>query len=98
MNLHAVLLGLLLTTPLQADTLRCGNQLVSTGDTAREVEDKCGPPISRDFLGYWEQLDKWGFRQEVAVEEWTYGPHNGMYHYLRFEGRRLTDIDSRRGP
>jgi hypothetical protein len=33
----------------------------------------------------------------VPIEEWTYGPRNGMYHFLRFEGNRLRDIDSKRG-
>ena len=32
----------------QADTLRCGSQLVTTGDRAFEVERKCGVPQHRD--------------------------------------------------
>ncbi|HAV06360.1 MAG TPA: hypothetical protein DCX47_15330, partial [Pseudomonas sp.] len=39
----------------------------------------------------------YGYRQEVAVEEWVYGPNNGMLHFLRFEGNRLRQIGSRRG-
>ena len=42
-------------------------------------------------------LDDYGFYNEVPIEEWTYGPRNGMYHFLRFEGNRLRDIDSKRG-
>ncbi len=34
---------------------------------------------------------------EVQIEEWAYGPRNGMYYYLRFEGNRLVKIESKRG-
>lgn len=80
-----------------ASTLRCGSDLVSLGDLQAEVERKCGEPVARDFLGYREQQDEWGFFHEVAVEEWTYGPRNGMYQFLRFEGNRLSRIQSKRG-
>nr|WP_028241601.1 DUF2845 domain-containing protein [Stutzerimonas azotifigens] len=80
-----------------SSTWRCGSGLVSLGDAAAEVAYKCGEPANRTFEGYREVLDDYGFRQEVAVEEWTYGPNNGMYHYLRFEGNRLRRIDSARG-
>jgi len=80
----------------QADTLRCGSRLISTGDTAYEVQDKCGEPVNRALLGYRERPDDWGFHHEVVVEEWIYGPRNGMYYFLRFEGNRLVTIDSRR--
>lgn len=91
---------LLLLLPLAAQassTLRCGSQLISMDDSSSTVLHKCGEPISRDFLGYRERLDIYGFRYEVAVEEWSYGPRNGMYHFLRFEANRLIKIDSKRG-
>ncbi|MBP7188599.1 MAG: DUF2845 domain-containing protein, partial [Thiopseudomonas sp.] len=34
--------------------------------------------------------------RELHIQEWVYGPNNGMYHYLRFEGNRLTSIESQR--
>lgn len=80
-----------------SSTLRCGSGLVSVGAPAAEVLAKCGEPVSRDFLGYRERQDEWGFFQEVAVEEWTYGPRNGMYQFLRFEANRLARIQSKRG-
>ncbi|NQD94503.1 DUF2845 domain-containing protein [Pseudomonas sp. CrR25] len=82
---------------VEASTLRCGSALISRADSTGEVLDKCGEPVSRDFLGYREVVDYYGFRSEVTVEEWTYGPRNGMYHFLRFEGNRLIRIDSKRG-
>ena len=77
-----------------SDTLRCGSQLISLGDRASEVLNKCGEPVSRDVLGYKRSASR---REEFQVEEWTYGPNNGMYQYLRFEGNRLKQINSKRG-
>nr|WP_313403266.1 DUF2845 domain-containing protein [Pseudomonas sp.] len=93
-------LFMLLCLPLLAEassTYRCGSALVSTSAPSAEVLSKCGEPASRDFLGYKEMVDSYGFRNEVSVEEWVYGPRSGMYHFLRFEGGRLTEIRSKRG-
>ncbi len=89
---------LLLTSPYlwASSTLRCGSGLVSSGDTASEVLSTCGEPVSRDFLGYRVVTGYYGERNEVAVEEWVYGPRSGMYHFLRFEGGRLTSVTSKR--
>lgn len=91
---HAVLLVLTLSPPLLlADTLRCGSQLISTGDRTFEVERKCGAPVRRDLIGY--RLGPQA-RQETVVEEWLYGPNNGMFSILTFEGNRLIRIESHR--
>ncbi|MCQ4313058.1 DUF2845 domain-containing protein [Pseudomonas stutzeri] len=91
---RALLLVLALSASLsQADTLRCGSQLVSTGDRAFEVERKCGEPVQRDLIGYTLGPQA---RQELVIEEWLYGPNNGMLSILTFEGNRLTRIESRR--
>jgi hypothetical protein len=97
--MKALISALLLLAPLCAQatsTLRCGSALVSLDATTSEVSSKCGEPLSRDFLGYREVLDEYGFYHEVAVEEWSYGPRNGMYQFLRFQGNRLIKIDSKR--
>ena len=80
----------LLCLPLMAEassTYRCGSALVSKTAPTTEVLNKCGEPSS----------DSYGFRNEVSVEEWVYGPKSGMYHFLRFEGGRLTEVRSKRG-
>jgi len=79
--------------PAQADTMRCGSSLVSTGDRAFEVERKCGAPTYRDVVGYTLGRND---REEFQLEEWVYGPTNGMFSILRFEGNRLTRIETRR--
>ncbi|RMH84151.1 DUF2845 domain-containing protein [Pseudomonas sp. AOB-7] len=87
------LLAALASAPLHADTLRCGSQLVSLGDRPFEVERKCGEPQHRDPIGY--TLGSYD-RREYLVEEWVYGPSNGMLSILRFEGNRLVAIERRR--
>lgn len=77
----------------QADTMRCGSDLVSTGDRAFEVQRKCGEPTYRDVVGYTLGRND---RQESQLEEWVYGPNNGKFSILRFEGNRLTRIETRR--
>ena len=90
--------GLLLSSVAEAgSTLRCGTRLISLDDLSSEVEEKCGTPISRDFLGYREVVDIYGFTSEVAIEEWAYDPRNGMYYFLRLEGNRVVKIESKRG-
>jgi len=84
---------LLLATSAQAD-LRCEKGIASTGDRTSEVAAKCGEPVARDMLGY--TLDADG-NNEFLVEEWVYGPRNGMNYFLRFEGGRLKSVESKRG-
>jgi len=92
--LAAAVLALAASPAVASDTLRCGSQLISLGDRTSEVLQKCGEPVSRDVLGYKRSANR---REEFQVEEWTYGPSNGMYQYLRFEGNRLRQINSKRG-
>lgn len=97
MKAFLCLLLVVLSAPLSAATLRCDRDLVSSGDHTSEVLDKCGQPNSRETIGYRRRGDDWGNYEEVRVEEWVYGPRNGMYYFLRFEGNRLIEIDSDRG-
>jgi hypothetical protein len=93
-----VLLGLFtFATLAEAGTLRCGSQLISVGDRTFEVQQKCGQPVSQEVIGYKETVNHFRQVDQVQVQEWVYGPTNGMYQYLRFEGGRLVLIDSNRG-
>lgn len=96
MRLSIITLALtagLLGATAQADTLRCGSALVNLGDRPFEVERKCGAPVHRDPIGY--TLGPYE-RREYMIEEWVYGPSNGMLSILRFEGNRLVAIERRR--
>lgn len=77
----------------QADSMRCGSALVSVGDRAYEVEQKCGAPSHRDEVGY--TLGGYD-RREYRVEEWVYGPSNGATYILTFEANRLKSIEFKR--
>ncbi|WP_447593811.1 DUF2845 domain-containing protein [Aquipseudomonas campi] len=88
-----LLLGSLVYGQLQAATMRCGTQLINIGDRAFEVENKCGPPAQRELLGY--TLGGYD-RREFKIEEWLYGPQNGMYSILTFEANRLVRIEKQR--
>lgn len=77
----------------QGETLRCGSQLVSLDDRRFEVLQKCGEPAFRDLVGYSLGPNE---RREYQIEEWVYGPDNGMLSTLTFEGTRLRAIERRR--
>lgn len=83
-------------TAQAGSTLRCGSSLISLGDSWVEVQQKCGEPVERTPLGYRDKTDFYGFTHSVQIEEWSYGPRNGMYHFLRFEGGQLVRINSSR--
>jgi hypothetical protein len=95
MSLKTLLLLTLLGSSIiaQADTLRCGSQLVSIGDRRFEVLQKCGEPAFRDLIGYSLSPNE---RREYSIEEWVYGPHSGMLSILTFEGNRLRQIERQR--
>ncbi|CAD5107896.1 DUF2845 domain-containing protein [Zestomonas carbonaria] len=91
-TLPLLALPLLLTLgDASASTLRCEKGIISEGDRTSEVIAKCGKPNDRSFVGYASGGD-------LPVEEWVYGPRSGgMIYFLRFEGGRLKNIDSKRG-
>lgn len=97
MKILLVALALLLSPLCQAATLRCGSGLITSDDHLSEVQSKCGEPVTRQFLGYREVIDYYGGTTQVPIEEWSYGPRNGMYYYLRFEANRLIKVESKRG-
>lgn len=97
MKILLVALALLLSPLSQAATLRCGSGLITSDDHLSEVQSKCGEPVTRHFLGYREVIDYYGGTTQVPIEEWSYGPRNGMYYYLRFEANRLINVESKRG-
>lgn len=78
-----------------AETMRCANSLVDIGDRAFEVQQKCGAPLNKAFVGYGQGVA--GQTHDYAPsEEWIYQPEGGMQKILTFEGSRLVRIESRR--
>ena len=84
---------LMLAADASAATYRCGTKLASSGDRTTEVANKCGQPNSSNFVGYTLTSDG---NQGLQIEEWIYGPANGALYFLRFEGGRLSSVESKR--
>ncbi|HET8710808.1 MAG TPA: DUF2845 domain-containing protein [Spongiibacteraceae bacterium] len=79
------------------DSLRCGTKLVSPGDLALQVREKCGDPVSEELIGYTLRPARHsadGLEREYKIEQWIYGPEQGYYRVLTFEAGRLRDIDN----
>lgn len=99
-----LLLGLLAASPSFA-AFRCGNHLVSEGDTRSKVASRCGEPddiinqrsvFRRPVI--WERGRPYYIGEdviEVPVENWIYnlGP-NKLMRRLRFEGGVLAEIET----
>jgi hypothetical protein len=98
-----LVLGLLACSP--AFAFRCGNKLVSEGDSRAEVAAKCGEPTDvvnqksvfrRPVI--WTSGRPYFIGEdfiEIPVETWIYnlGP-NKLMQRLRFESGFVTDIDT----
>ncbi len=86
-----IALGLALTAA-SATAMRCGGSLVQEGDYKFQVLEKCGAPDIRELVGY--VIDRQGNR-EMKIEQWIYGPLQGLYYILHFEGATLKRIETR---
>ncbi|HLM48717.1 MAG TPA: DUF2845 domain-containing protein [Myxococcaceae bacterium] len=99
-------LSLLLPTPAEAATLRCGNQLVADGASKSDVLLKCGEPMAKESRSE-AASDKLKQRGEdgtttttektviKTIDEWTYnfGP-NRLIQVVVFENGKLVDVRS----
>ena len=93
MKLAVLLCALVVSSAAVADqsTFRCGTNLVNKGDRTFQVEQKCGEPLSKEVVGY---STTGGNNIEKRVVEWLYKQGTDAYVILRFEGSRLSRIDS----
>lgn len=79
-----------------ASTVRCGTEIVSTGDSIDQVLAKCGKPARREAWG--PALRNNGVPKNGAVSEETlvYGPDGGAYRYFRFIEGELVEVRTER--
>ena len=61
---------LLLTSSVLADSFRCGNSLVKSGDSVNTLVKKCGNP-ERKFTSYVD-VNEHGRRYSAGVINWVY--------------------------
>lgn len=100
---------LLVVASAEAESMRCGTQLVSHGDSRSEVRAKCGEPVdvetrtilrrphykyNGNYNGRILQFDENSF-VEVPVEVWTYnfGPYKLMRR-VQFVDGRIDEIET----
>jgi hypothetical protein len=93
-----VLFLLLSANYVQADNMKCGTRIVSTGDTKVKVLLRCGEPFFKEVVGEktrYRRFFGWIIGSStVLVEEWTY--NLGSTKFLRtltFEGNKLVKIE-----
>lgn len=93
----SLLMILVVTTGAFSDTsFRCGNEIISEGDTMYRVKDRCGEPDSEQHVGektvYKSKLKG---KQIRYITEWIY-ERNGRIVILTFEGSRLVKKEDAR--
>lgn len=88
-----------------ADSLRCGNKLVGTGDSTYDVRVRCGEPAFTTRRVEYRTAAGWlpgtsaSHTVEVVIEEWTYdfGPQRFVQHLLFEQGRLIAVVAGHRG-
>lgn len=96
---YKILFSLFLATLFLGESqasLRCNGGIIDEGDLSLEVLRKCGPPADRQSIA--PSLDSYGriIKGAATIENWVYGPNNGMYQYLRFIDGKLVEIKSKK--
>lgn len=101
--LSAGLLSVAIALPgaAHADTMRCGQRIVTEGNSTYDVKMRCGEPVMANrrtelrSQRIWLQDRSIEQMVEVVIEEWTYdfGPTKFIM-YLTFEQGRLISVVS----
>jgi hypothetical protein len=105
MSIRACLmLFVLAACPAAAETLRCGNDLITEGDPLPRVLRLCGEPVDVERFTEFREPTYWiggrlvraaGGWREVRIETWIYnfGPNTFMRR-LRFEDGEVVSIET----
>jgi hypothetical protein len=90
--------GMLLLSAINSAnaSMRCASGLISGGELVAAVLRKCGQPASRDVIDPVVGANGQVQYKSVTVENWVYGPSNGLYQYLKFIDGKLVSIRSAR--
>jgi hypothetical protein len=99
-----LLLVALMTPPgARADSLRCGNRVISEGDTIDEVLAHCGEPADRSRtwirrqprFEYGGQEIPFPGEEDVPVDLWTYDfGANKLMRRIRFVAGKVDSIET----
>lgn len=97
-NKHMFMLGIALLVavyalpPATADSMRCGRDLVGTGDRMFLVRELCGEPDIKVLLSSAYTVE-FGFLPYDEEWQYNFGPQKFM-RFLRFRNGRLTNIQT----
>lgn len=69
-RLCVVVVAIVMSAVLSADSLRCGRALVKAGDSANALLKKCGDP-ARKFTAK-QTINEQGRQRQVGVSNWVY--------------------------
>jgi len=86
----------LMFTAVANATMRCGTALISLGDTASVVREKCGAPDKSEEHQPAARINGVPRLNAAKVSFWIYGPRNGASQHLKFIDDKLVGIDTRR--
>jgi hypothetical protein len=78
--------------PNASHALRCGSDLVDVGDLKQEILLKCGTPVSKEEIGYIDQMTEGTRIRVMKIEEWIIVVSK-QYYSLVFEGYALVKIE-----
>ena len=88
---------IMVTFPIEAvakDTsLRCGNSLISIGDSKSRLLYHCGEPHLTEVIGYSKRPES-NDKIEFLVESWTYDISRSHFYIITFFGGRVKNIES----
>lgn len=77
-------------------TMRCGTSLISNGDSAQTVREKCGAPDQESSEGPALRPNGVPNRNAAKITHWVYGPRGGAFQHLRFIDDKLVSAETRR--
>lgn len=88
-----------------ADSMRCGNKLVASGDTLYDVRGRCGEPAFAIQRVEYRSVSGWGpgvgasRTIEIVIDEWTYdfGPQKFVQHLIFEQGHLVSVRSGHRG-
>lgn len=85
-----IVLCIICSSHLQAETLRCGNKIVIEGDSTIEVKLICGQPFDAEFIGLVNVNNAY-----VNVDRYTYVFRKGkLVKILEFHNGVLVKIST----
>lgn len=88
------LLGVMLGSPVLADSMRCGSALVTDGDSSATLLLKCGKPLLVEPLVTSAMSEKNELTQVSAGERWTYSMGSGKFiQYVTVMNGVITKIE-----